>query len=112
MNQLLKRLELIKTSILLEDDEIVEFQVLKLSKIDLDDDVKSILQKLDSSNYASALISIEKYLTKYNGVVVYEDIELQGLKLELKTFEKQLQELSEKKLEYSNDMDEFNRLYS
>jgi len=112
MNQLLKRLELIKTSILLEDDEIVEFQVLKLSKMSLDDDVKSILQKLDSSNYASALTSIENYIKKYNGVVVYEDVELQGLKLELKTFEKLLQELSEKKLEYSNDMDEFNRLYS
>ena len=46
MQQILKRLELIKISIVIEDEEIIELQVAKLSSVDVDDEVKMILQKL------------------------------------------------------------------
>ena len=111
MHQILKRLELIKTAISIDDEEIIELQVMKLEKLTLDDEVQTILTKLESLDYGSVMLDIESYLVKYSGVVVYEDKELQGLRLELKALEKKLQELSEEKNEYLNDIHEFNVQY-
>ena len=112
MQQILKRLELIKTSIAIEDEEIIELQIMKLSKMDIDNNVKDILQKLENKDYGTVVIDIENYIKKYTGMIVYEDKELQGLKLELKALEKKLQELSETKLEYQKNIEEFNILYN
>lgn len=53
MQQILKRFELIKTSIVIEDEEIIELQVAKLSSMDVDDEVKKILQKIADCDYGS-----------------------------------------------------------
>ena len=108
MHQLLKRLELIKTSIAIEDEEIIELQVMKIQKMDVDSDVKNILSLIENDDFSSVTVEIEKYISKFSGVVVYEDKELAGLRLELKSLEKKLQDLSAKKTEYLNDIDEFN----
>ncbi len=57
------------------------------------------------------MTDIEAYITKHNGIIVYEDKEIQGLKLELKVIESKLQKLSETKNEYINDIEEFNAQY-
>ena len=111
MHQILKRLELIKTAIALEDEEIIELQVMKLTAIECDGEVKKILAKLDNKDYGTAVVKIEEYLLRFSGVVVYEDKELQALRLELKALEKKLQELSSEKNEYLNDIHEFNVQY-
>ena len=112
MTQILKRLEIIKSSIAIEDEEIIELQIMKLQKLGIDDDVKAILKKLEDTDYAKALKEIEAYLVKYSGVVEYVGGEVQGLKLELKALESKLQELVEQKTEYLNDIEEFNREYN
>ena len=112
MTQILKRLELIQTAIALDDEEIVEMQVAKLEALASDDEVASILQKLERLEYASALTAIESYLTKYKGVVAYVDPEVKGLKLELKMLEQKLQDLDALKNEQLSTIDEFNTLYS
>ncbi len=58
----MKRLELIKTSITLEDEEVIELQIMKLNSISCDDEVKNILEKLENKDYGSVVIEIEKYL--------------------------------------------------
>ena len=112
MHQILKRLELIKTSIALEDQEIIELQISKLSTMSVDDNVRNILEKLSNNDFGSVLADIDDYLNRYSGVVVYEDKEIQGLKLELKVLENQLQSLSEQKNEYLNDVNEFTIQYT
>ena len=112
MKQILKRFELIKTSITIEDEEIIELQIIKLSKMDIDNDVKNILKKLENKDYGTVIIEIEDYIKRYTGVAIYEDKELQGLKLELKALEKKLQELSGTKLEYQKNIEEFYILYT
>jgi hypothetical protein len=111
MKQILKRLELIKTAISIEDEEIIELQVVKLNSAECDSEVKEILLKLKNKDYGSVAIEIEEYLQRFSGVVLYEDKELQGLRLELKALEKRLQDLSTQKNEYLNDINEFNIQY-
>lgn len=112
MKEKAKRLEIIKSSIDIEDEEVIELQMMKLQKLDIDDDVKAIVANLEAKNYAKAMKDIEAYLARYSGVVKYIDNELQGLRLELKSLESRLQELVEEKTEYLNNIEEFNREYN
>ena len=112
MQQILKRLELIKTAITIEDEEIIELQVAKLSSLDVDGDVKKILQKIKAYDYGGVTLDIDAYIAKYSGVVIYEDKELQGLRLELKIIERKLQKLSQEKTEYLNNINDFNIQYN
>jgi uncharacterized coiled-coil DUF342 family protein len=112
MQQILKRLELIKTSISLEDEEIIALQISTIKTLKPDDDVSYILEKLIQHNYASAITAIESYLAKQTGLVSYADKEVQGLKLELKVLERTLQSLTNKKNECINDIEDFNHEYS
>jgi uncharacterized coiled-coil DUF342 family protein len=112
MQQIIKRLELIKTSITLEDEEIIELQISKIKALNPDDDVSDILEKLIQHNYASAITAIESYLAKRTGLVSYADKEVQGLKFELKVLERTLQSLTSKKNECINDIEGFNHEYN
>lgn len=112
MKEILKRLEIIKSSIAIEDEEIIELQIMKLYKLEIDEDVKAIVVKLENRNYGSIIVDIENYISRFTGVVAYIDLEVQGLKLELKSLESKLRTLSEEKQEYLNEMDEFNKEYN
>lgn len=112
ITQILKRLELIKTSIAIEDQEIIELQIAKLQAMEIDDDVQIIITKLSDNDYATAIADIESYIARYSGVVIYEDKEIGALKMELKVLEQKLQELSEEKNEFLNEINDFNIQYN
>ena len=112
MNEILKRLEIIKSSIAIDDEDIIELQVMKLNKLSPNIEIKNIISKLENHEYSSALFDIENYLKRYSSVVEYIDTEVQSLKLELKSLENKLQTLSEQKIEHLNDIEEFNTLYN
>ncbi len=112
MNQILKRLEIIKSSIAIEDEEIIELQIMKLEKLEIDNEVKNILKYLENSDFSTAIKLIENYLSKYGGIVEYIDPQIQGLRLELKLLEEKLQNLAIEKTEYLKDIEEFNIQYN
>lgn len=112
MQQILKRLELIKTAILIEDREIIEMQYLKLAEMPTDEGIHQILMLLSAHDYRNAILEIEAYISHFSGVVVYADKEIGALKLELKVLELQLQELSETKNEFLNKINDFNIQYN
>jgi curved DNA-binding protein CbpA len=111
MNEILKRLELIKTGIEINDTEIIELQIKKLKLLSIENEVHKILTKLKRNDYGQVVVDIENYIAQFNGIVVYKDKEVQGLKFELKVLEKQFQELSNTKNEHTNDIEEFNTVY-
>ena len=112
MKQIIKRLEIIKSSIAIDDEEIIELQIIKLKELDVDSGIKNILKKLENLDYGSAMNDIENYIKQHTGIVKYVDSEVLGLKLELKSLEKKLQSLSQERTEYLNDIEEFNTQYN
>jgi len=112
MQQLLKRLEIIKTCITLEDEEIIELQVIKLKARENDISISQILSHLELHEFSKALTHIDDYISRHTGLATYEDPLLQSLKLELKVLERQLQSLNEDKNEYDVDIEEFNSEYT
>lgn len=111
MNQILKRLEIIKSSISIEDDETVQLQVARLYELDIDDEVKYILSLILNTNFEKVIPLIDAYLKQFTSLIVYEDEEIQGLKLELKILEKQFLLLSCRVEEYHNTINDFNTKY-
>ena len=112
MKQIIKRLEIIKSSIAIDDEEIIELQIIKLKELDADSGIKNILKKLENLDYGSVMNDIENYIKQDTGIVEYVDSEVLGLKLELKSLEKKLQSLSQERTEYLNDIEEFNTQYN
>lgn len=111
MNQILKRLEIIKNSISIEDEEIVHLQACRLYNLDVDDEVKKILSLIKNTDFQNVIPLIDAYLRQFNSLVVYENEEIQGLKLELKILEKQLLTYSCRVEEYYNIINDFNVKY-
>jgi DNA repair ATPase RecN len=111
MKQVLKRLEIIKNCIAIEDDETVEFQMMKLCQLPLDDKVQDIVSLIQDTDFERVVPLIDTYIQQFSSLVPYEDKYIQGLKLELKILEKQFLALACKVEEYHNIINDFNAKY-
>lgn len=111
MKQVLKRLEIIKSCIAIEDDETVEFQTFKLEQLAIDDEVKEIVALIRNTDFQKVVPLIDSYIQKFTSLIPYEDKEVMGLKIELKVLEKQFLALNCKVEEYHNKINDFNARY-
>ncbi len=111
MKEILKRLEIIKSCISIEDEESLYFQVQRLKTLELDKNVQEILTLIENTNFQKVIPLIDIYITKFSSLIVYEDKEIQGLKLELKLLEKELLSLSCELEEYHSQINSFNSKY-
>ncbi|MCS2170006.1 DNA repair protein [Scandinavium sp. TWS1a] len=111
MNKPIKRLEIIKNAIELEDDEIVHGQLAQLKKERLDEGLEAIVQALEARRYADAIAAITVWLQNQRALATWQDPRISASKLELKTLEAELQELLDRRTARIQRLDEFNELY-
>lgn len=111
MQETLQRLEMIKNAIMLEDEDIIALQVMKLSKLTLDADAAHILTLLQDGSYETMIGLIENYRQSKMGLVSYEDKEVYGLRLELKKLEVEYEDLSLEKINLESLLNDFNNQY-
>lgn len=113
MQQLMKRLEIIKAAISLEDEETITLHLGKIGgAADAFPGLESILSHLAALDYAMALRLISDFLHRNAAVSVFADPETAALKMELQGLERRLARLSAERDEVLHVLDEFNRLYS
>lgn len=111
MNKPIKRLEIIKNAIELEDEEIIHGQLLQLKKEALDQGLKAIVAALEQRRYADAIAAIGAWLQNQRALTPWQDPRIAANKLELKTLEAELQELLDRRSARIQRLDEFNDLY-
>jgi len=111
MKKILKRLELISSAIDLEENKMITEQVAKLRELSIDSDVQEILEMIEQRRYEYVISSITTYVYRFSGVTVYEDPQIQGLKVELSILEKELNRLSETQNEYLAEINAFTSDY-
>lgn len=111
MNKPIKRLEIIKNAIELEDDDIIHGQVVQLKKESLDDGLKGIVQALEQKHYAEAMSAIIAWLQNQRALTAWQDPRIAANKLELKTLETELRDLIDRRNSRIQRLDEFNDLY-
>jgi hypothetical protein len=107
----LKRLEVIKTLIILEDIENIDVHIKKLKSSKPNEHVASIIKCLETNAYGDAAALIEEIIIKSNQLTEYIDPAVQGLKIELKVLEDKLSVLINEKAEIAKLIHDFNHRY-
>ena len=108
---LLKRLEIIKNAVSIEDDDLIEMQLVKLKQSELDESALHIVTLIESQQFERVIQLIEQYKQDNSGLMVFEDPQVQGLTLELKVLENTANELSDEKIEVERQINHFNSEY-
>lgn len=110
-NDILKRLDIIKNAVAMEEDDLIAMQVQKLESVPLDEQVQHILALIRAQQFQDVIQLIEQYKHDSTGLTVYEDPQIQGLKLELKLLENRLNELTDTQADLEREINEFNSEY-
>lgn len=111
-NNILKRLEIIKSAIAIEEIELVDLQIVKLEAMELDLSVRNIIQLIKANNFETVIEKIDQYRIANTGLSKSEDPQIQGLKLELKVLEDELSRLVDTKTGYEHQINIFNQQYT
>jgi len=107
ISKIIKRLELIKSLILLEEDSEIESHLTKLRIFPTDNKLATIISLLQDKAYSKAMPAIDEYINRHHQVGLYLDPELEGLKLEAKVLEAEVNELSDEKAELEKLIHDF-----
>ncbi|MFA3761080.1 DNA repair protein [Yersinia sp. 2466 StPb PI] len=111
MKKLIKRLEIIKSAIELEDEDIIRQQLPYLKSESQDAVLAFIAMEIEQGKFTHALDAIAAWLASKQAVTQWQDLELAACKMELKALEEQLRELIDKRNERVQLLDDFNDLY-
>ncbi|MBF0377344.1 MAG: DnaJ domain-containing protein [Desulfamplus sp.] len=112
MIEIIKRLEIIKNGIAIEEVDLIELQIVKLKSLKIDDAILEIIESLEKRDYAQAVKAINEYIYNNTSVTVYVDSELSALRLELKLLNEKLAKTETQKIEYLMLIDSFYKGYT
>ena len=112
LNKIIKRLEILKNYIILEDIEDVNSESIKLLQYNFNSDLKNIIQSIKNGELADAIKQIEQLISKNNQISIWTDPEIAALKLEIKILENQLVSFDNEKTELESFLNDFQRKHT
>ncbi len=81
MNEIIKRLRVIKSAIEIEEYDIIQSQVAKISTLNPDSIVKRIIYLINANSFQNVIGLINKYEQDYNALsIVTPDVKMHHLK--------------------------------
>lgn len=107
LNKIIKRLEILKNYILLEDIEELNKETSKLKEYDFNSDLQEIIDDIREEEFASAINKIQNFISKNQQLSIWTDLEIAALKLEIKNLENQLNGYDNEKIELEKLLSEF-----
>ena len=107
LSKIIKRLEMIKTLISLEEEDEISTHISKLEQQVLPAALENIIADLKQKSYSKAVIAIEAFINQHHNLTIYTDPEIEGLKLEAKSLEAELNKLSDEKADLEKLIHEF-----
>ncbi|MDB2179069.1 DnaJ family molecular chaperone [Citrobacter farmeri] len=111
MNKIIKRLEIIKSAIELEDEEIIQQQLVHLQRESGDPVITAIALAIETRRFSDAMREIATWLQNQRAITSWQDPAIAASKLELKALESQLRELIDTRNARIQILDEFNDQY-
>lgn len=107
LNKIIKRLEILKNYILLEDIEELDRETYKLREYEFNSDLLEIIDDVTKEEFASAIAKIQNFISKNQQLSIWTDPEIAALKLEIKNLENQLNGYDNEKIELEKLLSEF-----
>ncbi len=112
ISKIIKRLEIIKNYILLEDiDEILKENE-KLKVYFFNNELNEIYNFIANKEYGNAINQIQIFSDKFKQTDIWKDPEVQALKLEMKLLENQLSAFENEKVEMEKLLSSFNHRHA
>lgn len=97
--KIIKRLEILKNYVLLEDEEDIERESRKLTVYNFQQDIAEIIFALKQNAFGKAIEIIEDFIRRHHQLTIYADVELAALKLEIRHLEYQANAYDDEKTE-------------
>ena len=114
IDTIVKRLEIIKNTIVINDEDDIKYHISKLKKMitsayngQVMEHIQQIFSLIERKVYSGAIKEIDIFLTKQRSLSKWIDPEICGLKLEIKSLEYQLSSLQDEKAELEKTVYEF-----
>ncbi|SFT10239.1 PLD-like domain-containing protein [Porphyromonadaceae bacterium NLAE-zl-C104] len=107
LSKIIKRLEILKNYILLEDIEELNKVSSKLKEYDFNSDLQDIIEDIRKDEFGSAINKIQNFISKNQQLSIWIDPEIAALKLEIKNLENQLNGYDNEKIELEKLLSEF-----
>ena len=104
---IIKRLEIIKNFILLEDIDDISIAVEKLKIYQFNEDVRTIISSISNKEFAKAITTIQEFINSYQQITIWNDPEIAGIKLEIKILESQINAFDNEKIELEKVISDF-----
>lgn len=112
LGKTIKRLELIKSLVALEEEEEIENHILKIEQGILEQSIIEIINLLRQKSYSNAINLIEVFIQKNKSLQTFIDPEISALRLEIKTLETKINFLSEEKTDLEKLIHDFSITHS
>ncbi|HUH74136.1 MAG TPA: phospholipase D-like domain-containing protein [Chitinophagales bacterium] len=112
LNKIIKRLEILKNYILLEDIEELEKESSKLKEYDFNSDLFEILEDIRKEEFSAVINKIQNFISKNHQLLIWIDPEIAGLQLEVKNLENQLNSFDNERIELEKLLSDFQHRHS
>lgn len=107
LDKVIKRLEVLKNVVLLDDADDIEYNVNKLREFDINSDINEIIELFVSKDYSSAISKIQSFISANEQLLVWNDPEIEVLKIEIDSLENLLNKLNNELVEHEKVISEF-----
>lgn len=107
LDKIIKRLEIIKNFIILEDVNDVKTETQKLTEYKFNEDIKLLINAVNYREFATAMKIIQKFITAYQQLALWNDPEMAGIRLEIKLLENQVNAFDNEKIELEKILSDF-----
>ena len=112
IGKIIKRLEILKNHIILEDLEELKKQTTKLSEYNFNTDLLEIINDIQKEEFAFAIIKIQNFINQNQQLAIWDDPEIAALRLEVKVLENQLNGYENEKIELEKLLSDFHHRHT
>lgn len=112
LDKIIKRLEILKNYVILEDLDDIARENAKLQAFNFQHDIKQITQSLTRHQFADAIALIDTFIKNHHALIIYHDIDLTALKLEIRQLEHQLNAFENEKIDIEKLLAEFHHRHT
>lgn len=112
LSKIIKRLEIIKNFVILEEIDEISRSASKLEQYIFNSDIDEIIDLIQKEDFGDAINKIESFINKNQQLSIWSDPEIAALKLEIKNIENQINAFDNEKIELEKILADFQHQHS
>jgi hypothetical protein len=112
LSKIIKRLEIIKNFVILEEIDEISRSASKLEQYIFNSDIDEIIDLIQKEDFGDAIHKIESFINKNQQLSIWSDPEIAALKLEIKNIENQINAFDNEKIELEKILANFQHQHS